>query len=63
MKANGQDLYIAVDTKKAGEFSLTLDAHDNNFRGTLSSGITEAGFVKFDQMNKYLHSFNVLETQ
>lgn len=63
MKAEGSDLYIAVFSEKAGEFMLRLDAHDDGYRGRLSSGILESGFVKDKEIANYLYSFEVYRTQ
>ena len=63
MKAEKSDLYIAVSSEKAGEYMLRIDAHDKGYRGRLSSGILEAGFVKFNEIANYIYIFDVYRTQ
>lgn len=63
MKADGSTLYITVSTSQPGEFLIKLDAHEPGFKGRLSSGIIEAGFVKYDEISNYLYMFEVFETQ
>ena len=40
-----------------------MDAHEPGYRGRLNSGIIEAGFVNFNQINNYLYLFEVYQTQ
>jgi hypothetical protein len=40
-----------------------IDAHESGYKGQLTAGISEAGFVKYNQVNSYLYSFSVYETQ
>ena len=63
MKAEKSDLFINVRTAKPGEYLVKIDAHESNYQGRLNSGITEAGFVKFNELNKYLYLFTVYESQ
>ena len=63
MKAERSNLFIAVQTSKAGEFLLKMDAHDPGYRGRLNSGIIEAGFVNFEEISNYLYFFEVYQTQ
>ena len=63
MKAEKSDLFINVQTAKPGEYLIKIDAHEDNYQGRLNSGITEAGFVKFNELSKYLYLFTVYESQ
>ena len=62
MQATKSNLFIAVSTSKPGEFLIKIDAHDAGFRGRLSSGIIEAGFVEYEEISNYLYFFEVFET-
>jgi hypothetical protein len=57
------DLYIAVLSERPGEFYLNLDAHETGYKGRLQPGISEAGFVKYEETNNYLYNFEVSEAQ
>ena len=59
MKAEGSELYITVNSRNRGEFLLKIDAHENHYRGRLSSGVQEAGFVKYEHFANYLYTFDV----
>lgn len=63
MMANESDLYISVNCDKPGEYLLKIDAHERGFRGRLTSGVIEAGFVKYQEISNYLYTFEVFETQ
>lgn len=63
MRAEKSSLYIAVSTETPGEFLLKIDAHEKGSRGRLNSGIVEAGFVQYNEINNYLYYFDVFETQ
>ena len=63
MKAEKSDLYIVVEMNKASEYLLKIDGHEEGFKGRLSPGITESGFVEFDEISQYLYLFSVFNTQ
>lgn len=63
MKANGSDIYISVNCDKPGEYLLKIDAHEAGYRGRLTSGVIEAGFVKYQELSNYLYTFEVFESQ
>ena len=63
MKADKSSLYISVNCDRPGEYLVKIDAHDPGFKGRLSSGIIEAGFVKDKEISNYLYFFEVFETQ
>ena len=63
MKAEKSSLFIAVNCDRPGEYLVKIDAHDAGFKGRLSSGIIEAGFVKDKEINNYLYFFEVFQTQ
>ena len=63
MNAEKSDLFIVVEMSQASEFLLKIDGHEEGFRGRLSAGITESGFVEFEEISQYLYLFNVYETQ
>lgn len=58
-KAEKSDLFITVVTQHEGEFLLKIDAHEDHFRGRLSSGISEAGFIKSGELANYLYTLKV----
>ena len=55
-------MYIAVYSPKAGEYSIKIDAHEKGLRGRLSAGITEGGFVEYEEFNQYLYIFEIWDT-
>ena len=63
MRAERSTLYIAVSVAKPSEFLLKIDAHDQGYKGRLTSGITEAGYVAQNSFNNYLYFFDVRKTQ
>ena len=63
MKAAGSNLIVAVHSDKPGEYLLKIDAHEPGYKGRLTSGIIEAGFVKDGEISNYLYHFEVFETQ
>ena len=63
MKANGSDLYLAVHSGTSGEFMIKIDGHESGYRGRLTPGTLEAGFVKKGELMSYLYSFEVYETK
>lgn len=63
MRAQGSNMIIAVHSDKPGEYLLKIDAHEPGYKGRLSSGIVEAGFVKKKEISNYLYAFEVFETQ
>lgn len=63
MKAEASNLIIAVNCDKPGEYLLKIDAHEPGYKGRLTSGIIEMGFVKDKEINNYLYHFEVFETQ
>lgn len=63
MKADGNDLYVAVRSGTSGEFMIKIDGHESGYRGRLSSGMIEGGFVRKDELVSYLYSFEVYETK
>lgn len=62
MQALKSDLYIAVNCPKPGEYALKIDAHEQGSKGRLSPGVTEAGFIKYDEFANYLYFFEIYET-
>lgn len=46
-----------------GEFLIKVDAHQDHYRGRLSPGYSEMGFVKDQELAKYLVNFKVWENQ
>lgn len=63
MRAEKSNLFIAVFASRPGEFLLKVDAHEQGYRGRLTSGVIESGFVAFDEVNNYLYTFEVFEAQ
>lgn len=63
MRGEKSNLFIAVSTTRPGEYLLKIDAHDPGYKGRLSSGIIESGFVQFEEFTNYLYFFEVYETQ
>lgn len=63
MQLSQADLFIAVFAEKKGEFYLNLDAHEQGYRGRLQQGVTEGGFVRFEEVNSYLFNFEVYSEQ
>ena len=57
------DFYIAVNSKKPGEFYINIDGHEAGYKGRLHAGITEGGFVKAEENNTYIYNFEVFATQ
>lgn len=63
MKTNGKNIFLAVHTKQLGEYLLKIDAHESHYRGRLSPGYSESGFVKNNDLAKYIVNFKVWENQ
>lgn len=63
MNINDPVLFIAVYTESKGEYLVKIDAHEDHYRGRLSPGYAEAGFVKNDELSKYIVNFQVWEDQ
>lgn len=59
MQLKKADFYITVFAEKPGEYYLNLDAHEVGYKGRLQPGISEAGFVKYDEFNNYFYNFEV----
>jgi len=63
MKAEKSSLFIVVKSPKSGEFLLKVDAHESGYRGRLTSGVVEQGFLEESELTNYLYFFEVVETQ
>ena len=51
-----------MNCPKPGEYALKIDAHEQGSKGRLSPGVTEAGFIKYDEFANYLYFFEIYET-
>ena len=63
MRALNATHFIAVTNTQPGEYLLKLDAHEENFRGRLNSGIIEAGYLEPETLINYIYYFETFETQ
>ena len=61
MKTERQSFFIAVYAEHQGEYLIKLDAHEPHYRGRLSPGYSEAGFVNDQDVAKYIVIFKPWE--
>jgi hypothetical protein len=63
MRAESPALFVAISATQPGEYMLKVDAHEHNFKGRLTSGVVEAGYLEPNSLVNYIYYFNAFETQ